>query len=522
MADVIIVGGGIAGLTAAAYLTKNGKKVKVLERSQKAGGLVGSFVYKGFTFDSGIRAVENSGALLPMMRQLGIELPLTDNTVSIGAVDTIIELHTDDYLEQYSDLLKSLYPKQKDEIDRIIKEISVISKYMDVLYGIDNPLFLDVRENSAYFLKVILPWLVKYGLTIRKIERLKMPVRQYLRQFTSSQSLIDFITQHFFEDTPAFFALSYLRMYTDYHYPVGGVGKLADALTAYITANGGHVKYDAGIVKIDADKFEATDQNGTVYPYSKLIWAADLKALYTATEVRAIKDTSVLEKYNEMKKSVMSGSGNGSIFTMFLTTDVPPDYFAEIATEHFFYTPVTNGLSTLPAPSSLGIEKEVLSDWLADFARLTTYEISIPSLRDPSLSPPGKTGLIVSTVFDYSLTQKISDNGWYDEFKSMFCNHMVDALDASIFPGLKQRALETFASTPLTLSERYNNTAGAITGWSFSSAPPIEDRMTKIAQSVKTPLNGIYQCGQWVFSPSGLPTSIITGKLAADLVLRDR
>ena len=33
-----------------------------------------------------------------------------------------------------------------------------------------------------------------------------------------------------------------------------------------------------------------------------------------------------------------------------------------------------------------------------------------------------------------------------------------------------------------------------------------------------TPIPNTYQAGAWTFSPSGLPISILTGKLAADRV----
>jgi len=39
--------------------------------------------------------------------------------------------------------------------------------------------------------------------------------------------------------------------------------------------------------------------------------------------------------------------------------------------------------------------------------------------------------------------------------------------------------------------------------------------------AIKTPIPGIYQAGQWTYSPSGLPISFLTGKIAADRVIRD-
>ena len=72
---------------------------------------------------------------------------------------------------------------------------------MKVQYGIDNPIFLDIKKDRDYMMKEILPWMVKYALTVRKITALNMPVVDFLKQYTANQSLLDIITQHFFHDT---------------------------------------------------------------------------------------------------------------------------------------------------------------------------------------------------------------------------------------------------------------------------------------------------------------------------------
>lgn len=53
--DVIVIGSGIGGLTAAATLAKAGKKVLVLEQHDQAGGCCHTYVEKGFEFDVGKR-----------------------------------------------------------------------------------------------------------------------------------------------------------------------------------------------------------------------------------------------------------------------------------------------------------------------------------------------------------------------------------------------------------------------------------------------------------------------------------
>jgi phytoene dehydrogenase-like protein len=90
--DVIVVGGGIAGLTASAFLAKSGHSVLLLEKDERVGGCINSFEREGFVFDGGIRATENSGVLFPMLRQLGIEIEFVKNNISIGLEKDVIRL----------------------------------------------------------------------------------------------------------------------------------------------------------------------------------------------------------------------------------------------------------------------------------------------------------------------------------------------------------------------------------------------------------------------------------------------
>ena len=61
----------MAGLTAAAYISKAGLKVLLCEKEKQTGGLVNSFEYKGFVFDGGIRAIENSGIVSSHAQAVG-------------------------------------------------------------------------------------------------------------------------------------------------------------------------------------------------------------------------------------------------------------------------------------------------------------------------------------------------------------------------------------------------------------------------------------------------------------------
>jgi len=530
--DAVIVGAGMAGLTAAAYLSRAGLKVLLCEKEAKAGGLVNSFEHKGFVFDGGIRAIENSGIILPMLRQLGIQVDLLPSTVSIGIGQHVMRATSRDSLRDYQQLLQRHFPDNAQDIARIVHEVEKVMDYMDVLYGIDNPLFLDLQSNPRYVFKTILPWLVKYTLTMPKIEKLNRPVVEHLSQFSTNQALIDLIAQHFFQETPAFFALGYFSLYLDYQYPRGGTGALAAAMERYVREHGGEIQTGMAIASVEPGTRRVLDSDGNAYRYRKLVWAADSKALYRMLNLESLSDSSAAGAIRARQQFLSGKVGGDSVFTLYLTADLEPTYFERIASAHSFYTPSVSGLSHCSpselyaagqsSPTEFVKDKAAIAAWLKRYLELTTYEISFPVLRDRTLAPEGKTGLIISSLFDYALTKHIQTMGWYEEFRELMAGRMLEVLDASIFPGLKAAAIDRFTSTPLTLERISGNSEGAITGWAFTNQPfPAVNKLPKVATSVLTPIPDTYQAGQWTFSPSGLPISILTGKLAADRILKD-
>ena len=518
--DVIIAGAGAAGLTAAAYLGKYGYSVLLCDKNEKTGGLVSSFEYDGFVFDGGIRAFENSGIIFPMLKQLGIEMEFVKNPVSIGIEKSMIRLISQESILDYENLLNHYFPDDKEDIEKIMQEVKKVMGYMEVIYGIDNPLFLDYTEDKKYLFHTLLPWLVKYQKNIKKAMKLNLPVNEYLLNFTKNQSLIDIITQHFFKNTPTFFALSYFGLYLDYFYPVGGTNILNQKLNQYIQEHGGNILTKGEITTVRADEKRIILRDGRTFSYKKLIWACDTKKLYQILDSDKL---SQIAKIEEKRRLVNSHKGGDSILTIFLGTSLEKDYFNNRCGPHCFYTPDTKGL-TMAASGWLKkkYEKQELKEHISEYLLSTTYELSCPALRDSTLAPEHNCGLIISTLMDYSLVKKIYEEGWYEEFKDLCIKNVVQVLNDAIFSELKANILFSYCSTPRTIETLTGNSEGAITGWAFTNDKlPSETRLPKIAKSVNTPIPDIYQAGQWSFSPSGLPVSILTGKLAADKIRKE-
>lgn len=519
--DAIVVGGGVAGLTASSYLARAGLRVGLLEKEERVGGLVNSFERGGFVFDGGIRAMEDSGIVRSMLRQLGIELEFLANPVSIGFGRDVVRLSSKSSLLDYQAQVNRQFPGAEADVARIIAEVRRVMGYMDVLYGIDNPLFVDIAKDPGFVFRTILPWLAKYIPTMPKIAKLDLPVYEYLAGLTANRALIDMFAQHFFKKTPTFFALSYFSLYLDYDYPRGGTGALTEALRSYLAGKGGEIATGVEVVRLDPEARSVVDSKGRDYSYGRLIWAADAKALYRATDEGGMRDRRAASRVADRRREIADKVGGDSVFTLYLSSRLEPSYFAGIASAHFFYTPRTEGLSSLGPMPALE-ERTAALEWLGRFLDLNTFEISFPALRDPALAPAGQTGLIVSVLMDHSLVARAEALGWYAELRDFCAARIVRILDRSIFTGLEDSLIDSFTSTPLTIARRTGNADGAITGWAFTNDRiPAVDSIPRVAKSSLTPIPGVYQAGQWSYSPSGLPISILTGKLAADRVVKD-
>ncbi len=80
--DAVIIGAGIAGLTAGAYLAKSGAKIILCEQSRRVGGLFNSFWYKGYQFEEDIigwsyvrEKSYNYGSFLQVPKRVSTPIP---------------------------------------------------------------------------------------------------------------------------------------------------------------------------------------------------------------------------------------------------------------------------------------------------------------------------------------------------------------------------------------------------------------------------------------------------------------
>ena len=108
---IYIIGAGVGGLTTGALLAKDGKSVKILEKSSKLGGRTASMTYKNHILDNGFHIMPfyKKSAIFSVLKDIGIE-----SRLKLARVDDIA-FHSDTGFHKYpkglGDLLQlSLIP----------------------------------------------------------------------------------------------------------------------------------------------------------------------------------------------------------------------------------------------------------------------------------------------------------------------------------------------------------------------------------------------------------------------------
>lgn len=525
-AKVVIVGAGMAGLTAGAYLSKENYDVLLVDKADRTGGLVHTFLREGFSFDSGPRAFVNSGMVKPILKDLGINWDTIENKISIIVEDQMFRVDSMDSLNEYKRILLDLYPESAADVEECIKIIHKLSEYTKTLYAFDNPYFVDYMSDKKFVLTKLLPWTVKLLYALRKFKQFNMPMEEFLEAITDNESLRDILTQYFFRKTPTYFALGYFHVWLDYFYPKGGTGTLPKLLQEKILEGGGKLKLNTKIEQVIPSETIVLDSDGNRYEYDHLIWAADLKTLYRQLNMTGL-DENVMKKIAAQRELVLSSKPAESSFIVYLAVDRPASYFSEKGGPHAFYTQSRQGLGKINREAKEELienfetkSKEEVLAWLDDFCNLNTYEVSIPALRDSTLAPEGKTGIMISCLFDYDVIDKISKAGWIDEFKNEMENRIIKIFSTSIYKDFEEDILFKFSTTPLTIYKTVGSSGGAIVGWSFETKSPVFNELKDMPKSAQTPIPNVFQAGQWAYAPAGVPIAMLTGWHATQEIIK--
>ena len=488
--DAIIIGSGIGGLVTATQLAAKGAQVLVLERYLIPGGSAGYFERNGYRFDVGASMIfgfGDRGTTNLLTRALAtVDQPLETlpDPVQIHyhlPQNLDIKVHYD--YEKYLQELITLFPHERQGI----------RKFYDTCWQIFNCL------NTMELLSLEEPRYLARSFwqhprnCFRLLKYLPRNVGDYARQYLRDPMLLRFIDMECYcwsvvpaAQTPMINAGMVFsdRHYGGVNYPKGGVGQIALKLVAGLVAAGSHIRYRARVQKILLEKGQAVGVQ-----------------LATGEVYRG--------------KRIISNATRWDTFGTLLD-DIPPAEakWRQRYTKSPSFLSLHLGVEADAVPSGLDCHHILLEDWQQMADPGATIFVSIPTLLDPSLAPPGHH-IVHAFTPSWVKDWQVPSQARYIAQKQQAAQQLITRLQ-QIIPNLGQSIHHMEVGTPRTHRRflgRQDGTYGPIPArqlWGLMGMP-----------FNRTSVPGLYCVGDSTFPGQGLNAVAFSGFACAHRVAVD-
>jgi phytoene dehydrogenase-like protein len=481
---VLVIGGGIAGLTAGIYARKSGFEVTIAEAHSIPGGSCTSWRRKGYLFEGGMHWL-NGSSPESRLHRLWRETGALKNSTRIANRDPF--LVSDFYgrracayrdVDRFEAHLAGLSP---GDVPRIRCLCATIRRFMKIKVPVTDIPFLKTRIKNEPFLgdvPAMLPALVSMPFLNRT------SVRDYAGRFKDPaiRLLLSHVVNPDYDLVSLFYILSCF-MAGDGGYVEGGSLRMIENMAGYFTSLGGELrcglKADKVIVK--DHRVRGMFSGGEIFPADAVIVTADVLAAAGRLFDPPLDDPWI----KVMKKRTVPVMNT------------------------FFCIGVEAELPEIPEVCAIPIEP-------FDYAGEEIKDLSLSNYGSyPGYAPPGCAALTARIRTDsYDYWKEMRKQGLYEKKKEELSALVLDRLE-KVFPSLRGKAAILDTATPLTY-ERYT---GAYRGSWMTKALPGQSRKSYPCTSGNA--EGLYFAGHRMQLPGGMPIALLTGRRAVQYLCRD-
>ena len=154
--DVLVIGSGVGGLETAAFLSKKGMHVLVLEKNKMTGGALQSFDKQGCPFSAGMHyagTFDMGQTLQKFFAYLGIYDKLRLKRLDSGGFD-VFNIGGKEYkypigYKAFEEQMNAYFPKEKVAVRTFISKIQEVAAYPDI-YNLRTPVSNTIFDNPYF------------------------------------------------------------------------------------------------------------------------------------------------------------------------------------------------------------------------------------------------------------------------------------------------------------------------------------------------------------------------------------
>lgn len=490
--DVVIIGGGLGGLSAGLKLSNEGKKVAILEKHHLIGGYSTNFRRKDkegnfYNFDvalHGIGGIRKENAFnIHLGENLGIlddieflEKPETATIITKNGEENDIPSNFEDYKNYFI----KRFEGEKENIERLF----------DFLFAVKEDMKEVARDSKR---------MPKYTNYLQSIT-----LDEFLREYTQNDDLIEefsFLWLYYGLPQKELNASFYVLPWLSYHiggtyYVRGGGGNLSEIFANKIKENGSDIFLSSEVVDVEVENDKIVcvkTKKDKIFMADKFVLACDPKVIFSMIKNKNENIQNYVDKMNSFENSI-------SLTQLYLGLDVNSkdlgmtkgDYFIKVSGNQNTYEAIKNG------------DYENM-----DFG-ITCYDV-----LDPEFNDEGK-GVITIIVGDLISNWPEYKTEEYKERKKEISDILI-AKAEKVFPNIKEHIKVMELGTPHTMKRYTNNSEGAVYGWAQNDTQGGFDRL-----AFKTCLKNTYLAGAWTHPGGGFEGAITSGVICGEKVLREK
>ncbi len=463
MKKIVIIGGGIAGLSAGCYAKMNGYDAHIYEMHDLPGGLCTSWKRKGYIFDVCIHWLEGTSPYSPFHRiwqELGViqdkKIYYKDISVRLFLNGQIVNFYCDP--EKLAKHLKEIAPEDSETIDELVYTIRKV-------YSLFNMPLTKAKELSSIIDKLKM---VKSFMPFMKFffKYARMKIDEFAAKFKNpilQQAILALMADTEFD---VFFGVPFMIATQGCGFPEGGSLNFSKSIEQNYIKLGGKIHYNSKVEKI------LVNNNETVG-----VRLEDGKEIKADIVISATDGYSTIFKMLDGKfinKKIRDCYENQPTFPTYLQVSIGVDM--DLSSRSNLNNSIYNFYKLDEPIEIAGKEHRFLS--------LKTYAF------DPTFAPKGKTTLVVGFSCQFENWEKLyQDRERYRQEKKKVERAVVSKLE-KIIPNIKDKIEAIDVATPMTIVRYTNNWKGSYMGW----ANPFSARISRTLPKLKN----FFMIGQWV------------------------